>query len=168
MAIKICVTGITGTCKKIAAQDVIRTMGADGAWFSSKAVTVSVNDYLTIADEDYLIVEAGESVDLKFEADSSGSDGQGTSIPNGLSEVNVQSVNGTCKGLRASNSTQATTKADAYKDVSAFTLKVNDTLAPSDMAVCDKTGTFTLRFIAYKGAGAYTAIPAVRMYNDKY
>jgi hypothetical protein len=159
------VVGIGGTVKKIAAKDLNRTMGADAAWFSSNASVVAVNDFLSFANEDYVLIQAGQYVDLKFAADTGGSNGQGTSVPSGLDKVTVQSVSGTCKGLRAADATQSTLKTDAYSSGSAFTLNVNDSLNTSDMAVCNTSGNFTLRFVAVAKSVPYQALAAVRMYT---
>jgi hypothetical protein len=166
MAITLQVVGKTGTVKKIAATYLKRTMASDAGWFESHAATVALNDFLTIADQDYLILEAGKYVELKFGADSGLADGQGTTSPFGLSETKVTAVTGTGKGLRAADATQATKKTEAYSSASAFTIAVNDILASGDMAVCNKTGTFTLRFTAFDKGGPYAAIPAVKIYTS--
>jgi hypothetical protein len=166
MAATLQVVGKSGTVKKIASKNFNRTMGGDGAWFSEKASTVNVKDYLDFTDVDLLLIQAGQYVELEFVADSGGSDGQGTSVPVGLAEVKVTAVKGTCKGLRAENATLATTKTEAYASGSAFNLAVDDLLLSADMAVCDRQGIFTLKFTAFGTSGPYVAIPAVRLYTE--
>src|SRR5690606_15891587 len=136
-------------------------------WFDSAASTVAVNDFLNQTDEDFIVIKAGDTVDLSFVPDPGGVNGQGTSIPAGLESAKVTAVNGSCKLLRAEDATQATTKVDAYASGSAVTLAVNDELRRGDMAICDKgsSTTFTIRYKAFADYGPYQAIPAVIMYQ---
>jgi len=168
MAMQLQVVAKSATTKKIAANKVNRTMGSDACWFSSDASAVSVNDYLSFANADYVVLQAGETVDLKFIPDTGGSNGQGTTIPSGLDGVDVIAVNGTCKGLRAINANLATTKANAYSAPEGFTLSVGATLRRGDMAVCDAgSGSYiTLRFKAFAAYASFSVIPACKMYAD--
>jgi hypothetical protein len=158
----------SGTVKKIKASDIARTMSSDACWFSGHASTVSVNDYISLTSEEYVIIESGEAVDLKFIPDNAGSNGQGLSIPTGLQEIKVIAVNGTCKGLRAEKAVLTTTKTDAYSSADNFNLSANDILERSDMAVCDKgvNSYITLRFTAFPTYGPYASIAAARLYTD--
>jgi hypothetical protein len=156
----------SGTVKKIKASDIARTMSADGCWFSADASNVDVDDYISLTDEEYVIIESGETVDLKFSPDTGGSDGQGTSIPSGFEEVSVVAVDNTCNGLRAGKAF-ITTKTEAYSDGDPSELKAKDILERGDLAVCEKAAAtyFTLRFKAFASFAPYLAIPVGTSYT---
>jgi len=168
MAASLQVVAKSGTVKKIKASDIIRTMGSDGCWFSDKASEVNVNDYISLESEEYIAIESGETVDLKFSPDTSEAAGQGTTIPTGLEKIMVKAVNGTCKRLKAEDAKITTLKKDAYASESATDLVVDQILQRGDMAVCNNLGTcyFTLRFQALAGFGPYYIIPVGSTYTD--
>ena len=164
MAATLQVIDKSGTLKKIAAANLVRTMGADAAWFSGDSSTVAINDYLTLSNFDFLVIKSGEYVTVKFVADSGGSDGQGTSIPAGLSEVKVAAKSGTLKGLRAESASMRTTKTDAYSEGSA--LSVNDLLYRGDIVVCGKSDNFTLKITVPQMGSVYYLLPVGRMFTE--
>lgn len=76
------------TLKKITAANTYRTMGASACWYSSNASEIiSTPHTLSNANKDILIMERDTYIDLKFTADSSGSNGQGIYVPSGFEEV---------------------------------------------------------------------------------
>jgi len=168
MAMTLQVVAKSATTKKIKAEKVNRTMGSDGCWFSADATSLNVNDYLSFIDTDYVVIQSGQTVDVKFVPDLAGGNGQGTTIPSGFDNAEVIAVSGTCKGLRAIDATLATTKANAYSASGSFTLTQGTILGRGDLAVCDAGASsyITLRFKSFASYAAFSVLPACKMYAD--
>ena len=141
MAIQIKITDFDGSMKKIAGSNVFMTMGPDAIWYDSNASSISINDTLSIASKDFIINFNGTYVSLEFTPDSSGSNGQGLSVPAGILSASVISVTGTCYVLRSQHCTLATEKTDAYTDINKISATADMILYPNDMIVCEKSSS---------------------------
>lgn len=147
MAATFQVVSSTGTLKSLAANYFSRMLGASGAWESSKAVSVSVNDYLDCSkDRSILLLDNNNNVSIKFVADSTGTDGQGIRIPLGFNEIKVSALSGTVKILTYDKQMVNTEIKDAFSDPNSVTASVYSIVYPGDIVSCSKTSNFTLAF----------------------
>jgi len=164
MAITITLTDKTGTVKKIAGNQVYRTMSADALWYSSSANPMSVNDTLGVSSKDWILWEGRTgSIRVKFSADSLGSDGQGFSIAGLPDPVSVYSLSGTVYILRAQyiNSTMA--RSDYWNSPDKETATTSSKLYVGDAIVCGKTSEFQLSVSNSDRNPNYFALPLVIM-----
>lgn len=141
------IISFTGTLKSLAANYFPRVLGAAGAWESSNANSVTVNDYLVCTkNREILLLDNNNDVSIKFVADTGGDDGQGIRIPLGFKEVNISTLSGTVRILTYDNQNVNTEIEDAYGNPNYVTAAAKDVVYPGDIVCCSKTSNFTLAF----------------------
>ena len=135
--------------KKITSASSKVTMGASAMFYSASAGALTIDEVFTNSDLEWLVIQRGAYVEMKFTADSGGSNGQGIRIPQGLSKVEITEVFGTVKRLTTLNQNQADTKTDAYSDGSATSVSTDEEVDAGDYVVCNSSGHFKVKFTAH-------------------
>ncbi|TKJ42401.1 hypothetical protein CEE37_01590 [candidate division LCP-89 bacterium B3_LCP] len=167
MAYTVKVKDFDDSPKKITSTNVRLVMGASAMYFDSNSSTLDDEESFTNSDLNWVVITNDSYVEFEFEADNSGSDGQGLHIPVGYSEVKVTSVTGTVKKLAVKNANFGHTKATAYSDGSSTSVSANDIVNGGDFVVCSKSSKFQIKFTTEKSElRPFTALPIGLLFDS--